>query len=97
MTTPSPYGPDQLAADAALAALALLRARLQAESPAAATEHQVELVDSWTERYGDSSLLVLLASVVEQAQLLRGDPARADERLAEAEMLLLGHRPAGNR
>jgi hypothetical protein len=90
-------GPDFLTVDAALAALALLRTRVQAGSSAAAAPHQVELVDAWTARFGEGErgMRMLLAAVVEQAQLLQGDPAGAEERLAEAEMLLLGRGAAG--
>ncbi|MER5642858.1 hypothetical protein ABT095_38750, partial [Kitasatospora sp. NPDC002227] len=57
-----------------------------------ATPHQVELVDAWTARFeeGERGMRVLLAALVEQAQLLQGDPAGGEELLAAAEMLLLG-------
>ncbi|AUG81825.1 hypothetical protein CFP65_7232 [Kitasatospora sp. MMS16-BH015] len=79
--------------DTVLAALALLRSRLQAETQATVTKHQTELVNSWTARHGESGLRVLLTSGVEKDQLLRGDPDGASERLASEEMRLFGGRP----
>ncbi|MFG2825295.1 hypothetical protein ACGFX4_38440 [Kitasatospora sp. NPDC048365] len=92
MTIPEPdpgYGPANLATDATLAALALLRTRAGAADTGTAIGAQFELVDSWTDRFGEGGLRVLLAAVVEQAQLLVGDPEGADARLAAAEMAVL--------
>ncbi|GAA4838315.1 hypothetical protein [Kitasatospora terrestris] len=90
MTSPqSDYGSDRFRTDARLAALALLRTRAASRDAAAASGAQLEFVDSWSARYGEGGLRVLLAAVVDQAGLLAGTPAGADARLAAAEMMVL--------
>ncbi|GAA2837728.1 hypothetical protein GCM10010441_72540 [Kitasatospora paracochleata] len=48
------YGPTNLSTYATLAALALLRTRASAVAGAAVRGAQLELVDSWTDRFGES-------------------------------------------
>jgi hypothetical protein len=89
------YGPADMSTDAALAALALLRSRLEAASPEEATGACVELVEGWVRRFGPGGMPLLAAQLVEQAVtvLVPGDRAGALERVGEAEMELLSTGP----
>jgi hypothetical protein len=94
MTEPTPYSPGKFDTDAVLAALALLRTRLEAD-PLEAAASCIELIDAWTERFGEGGLRLLAAQLVEQAvTILPGDPHTAADRLTTAEMDHLIRRPA---
>ncbi|MFC8448844.1 hypothetical protein [Kitasatospora sp. NPDC057223] len=79
------HGPGRLSDDAEMSAVALVRVRLAAGSPAAAARPCADILDRFEERFGPQGLRSLAVHLVEITAGLAGGRLAALERLEQIE------------